>query len=80
MNVELFRSLFVFGIRVRGRGRVCRSSSFLFKIPAGLLANTADTTRRPFRKSKTTLDRAPMVHEHEHLRLTLSLAGKLKRT
>ena len=27
-NVELFRSLFVFGIRVGGRGRFCRSSTF----------------------------------------------------
>jgi len=73
MNVELFRSLFVFGIRVRGRGRFCRSSSFFFHWPAELLASSSDTTGRPFRKSKTTLDRAPMVHEHEHLRLTLSL-------
>ena len=30
INVELFRSLFVFGIRVRGRGRFCRSSTFFF--------------------------------------------------
>ena len=40
----------------------------------------SDTTGRSFRKSKTTLDRAPMVPEHEHLRLTLSLPGKLNRT
>ena len=36
INVELFRSLFVFGIRVRGRGRFCRSSSFFFHWPAEL--------------------------------------------
>ena len=40
----------------------------------------SDTTGRTFRKSKTTLARAPMVSEHEHLRLTLSLPGKLNRT
>ena len=40
----------------------------------------SDTTGRTFRKSKTTLARAPMVPEHEHLRLTLSLPGKLNRT
>ena len=40
----------------------------------------SDTTGRSFRKSKTTLARAPMVPEHEHLRLTLSLHGKLIRT
>ena len=33
INLELFRSLFVFGIRVRGRGRFCRSSSFFFHWP-----------------------------------------------
>ena len=32
----------------------------------------SDTIGRTFRKSKTTLARAPMVPEHEHLRLTLS--------
>ena len=37
-NVELFRSLFVFGIRVGGRGRFCRSSTFFFHWPAELLA------------------------------------------
>ena len=36
----------------------------------------SDTTGRAFRKSKTTPDRAPMVPEHEHLRLTLSLHRK----
>ena len=36
----------------------------------------SDTIGRTFRKSKTTLDRAPIVPEHEHLRLTLSLHGK----
>ena len=41
---------------------------------------SSDTTGRAFRKSKTTLARAPMVPEHEHLRLTLSLPGKLNRT
>ena len=40
----------------------------------------SDTIGRTFRKSKTTLARAPMVPEHEHLRLTLSLPGKLNRT
>ena len=40
----------------------------------------SDTTGRAFRKSKTTLAGAPMVPEHEHLRLTLSLPGKLNRT
>ena len=40
----------------------------------------SDTTGRSFRKSKTTLAKAPMVPEHEHLRLTLSLPGKLNRT
>ena len=34
---------------------------------------SSDTTGRAFRKSKTTLARAPMIPEHEHLRLTLSL-------
>ena len=37
---------------------------------------SSDTTGRAFRKSKTTPDRAPMVPEHEHLRLTLSRHGK----
>ena len=37
---------------------------------------SSDTTGRAFRKSKTTPDRAPMVPEHEHLRLTLSLHRK----
>ena len=41
---------------------------------------SSDTTGRAFRKSKTTLARAPMVPEHEHLRLTLSLHGKLNQT
>ena len=41
---------------------------------------SSDTTGRSFRKSKTTLARVPMVPEHEHLRLTLSLHGKLIRT
>ena len=40
----------------------------------------SDTTGRAFRKSKTTLAGAPMVPEHEHLRLPLSLPGKLNRT
>ena len=40
----------------------------------------SDTTGRAFRKSKTTLAGAPMVPEHEYLRLTLSLPGKLNRT
>ena len=40
----------------------------------------SDTIGRTFRKSKTTLAGAPMVPEHEHLRLTLSLPGKLNRT
>ena len=44
INLELFRSLFVFGIRVRGRGRFCRSSSFFFHWPAELL--TAQKTLR----------------------------------
>ena len=39
LNVELFWSLFVFGIRVRGRGRFCRSSSFFFHCPAELLTS-----------------------------------------
>jgi len=33
----------------------------------------SDTTGRAFRKSKTTLARAPMVANPDHLRLTLSL-------
>ena len=37
---------------------------------------SSDTTGRAFRKSKTTLARAPMVSEHDHLRLILSLHGK----
>ena len=36
----------------------------------------SDTTGRSFRKSKTTLDRAPMVANPDHLRLTLSLNCK----
>ena len=39
LNVELFWSLFVFGIRVRGPGRFCRSSSFFFHWPAELLTS-----------------------------------------
>ena len=39
LNVELFWSLFVFGIRVRGPGRFCRSSSFFFHCPAELLTS-----------------------------------------
>ena len=35
LNVELFWSLFVFGIRVRGPGRFCRSVKFFFKMTAG---------------------------------------------
>ena len=38
-NVELFRSLFVFGIRVGGRGRFCRSSNFFYHWPAELLTS-----------------------------------------
>ena len=34
---------------------------------------SSDTTGRAFRKSKTTLARAPMVANPDHLRLTLSL-------
>ena len=34
---------------------------------------SSDTTGRAFRKSKTTLARAPMVSNPDHLRLTLSL-------
>ena len=41
---------------------------------------SSDTTGRAFRKSKTTPDRAPMVPEHEHLRLTLSLHRKRTMT
>ena len=37
----------------------------------------SDTIGRAFRKSKTTLDRAPMVPEYDHLRLPLSLHSKL---
>ena len=48
--------------------------------PLELLASSSDTTGRAFRKSKTTLAGAPMVPEHEHLRLPLSLPGKLNRT
>ena len=40
----------------------------------------SDTTGRAFRKSKTTLAGAPMVPEHEHLRLTLSLHRKRTMT
>ena len=40
----------------------------------------SDTTGRAFRKSKTTLAGAPMVPEHEHLRLPSSLPGRLNRT
>jgi len=58
------------GIRVRGRGRFCRSSGFFFHWPTELLASSSDTTGRTFRKSKTTLDRAPMVPEHEYRRRT----------
>ena len=36
----------------------------------------SDTTGRAFRKSKTTLARAPMVANPDHLRLTLSLNCK----
>ena len=37
---------------------------------------SSDTTGRAFRKSKTTLARAPMVANPDHLRLTLSLNCK----
>ena len=37
LNVELFCYLFVFGIRVRGPGRFCRSSTFFYHWPAELL-------------------------------------------
>ena len=37
----------------------------------------SDTTGRAFRKSKTTLARAPMVANPDHLRLTLSLNCRL---
>ena len=38
---------------------------------------SSDTTGRAFRKSKTTLARAPMVANPDHLRLTLSLNCRL---
>ena len=38
--------------------------------PLELLASSSDTTGRAFRKSKTTLARAPMVPQHEHRRRT----------
>ena len=71
--LELFCYLFVFGVRVWRPGRFCRSSTFFFHWPAELLASSSDTTGRAFRKSKTTLARAPMVANPDHLRLTLSL-------
>ena len=37
----------------------------------------SDTTGRTFRKSKTTLARAPMVSNPDHLRLALSLNYRL---
>ena len=40
----------------------------------------SNTTGRAFGKPNRTLVPAPMVPEHEHLRLTLSLPGKLNRT
>ena len=39
INVELFCYLFVFGIRVRGPGRFCRSSSPFYHWPAELLTS-----------------------------------------
>ena len=41
---------------------------------------SSDTTGRAFGNPNRTLARAPMVPEHEYLRLTLSLPGKLNRT
>jgi len=69
----LFRYQFVSGDRNWRPGRFCRSSTFFFHWPAELLASSSDTTGRAFRKSKTTLDRAPMVANPDHRRLTLSL-------
>ena len=57
--------------------RLDRSAKAFLHWPAELLASSSDTTGRAFRKSKTTLDRAPMVSKHEHLRLTLSLNCRL---
>ena len=57
--------------------RLDRSAKAFLHWPAELLAGSSDTTGRAFRKSKTTLARAPMVPEHEHLRLTLSLNCRL---
>ena len=78
INLELFcRYLFVFGDRNCRPGRFCRSSGFFYHWPAELLASSSDTIGRAFRKSKTTLARAPMVTNPDHLRLTLSLNCRL---
>ena len=76
-------SVFVLGDAVASVGRLAfsitdrRNSSLRKKL---YVTFPSDTTGRAFRKSKTTLAGAPMVPEHEHLRLTLSLPGKLNRT
>ena len=53
--------------------RLDRSAKAFLHWPAELLASSSDTTGRAFRKSKTTLARAPMVANPDHRRLTLSL-------
>ena len=52
LNVELFWSLFVFGIRVRGPGRFCRSSSFFFHWPAELLTSFVKHHRSDVQKKQ----------------------------
>ena len=76
LNVELFWSLFVFGIRVGDPVASVGHLAFSFTDRRNSSLRSSDTTGRAFRKSKTTLARAPMVPEHEHLRLTLSRHGK----
>jgi len=65
--------VFVFGDPVASVGRL----PFSFTDRRNSSLRSSDTTGRAFRKSKTTLDRAPMVSKHEHLRLTLSLNCRL---
>ena len=81
INVGLFFSIYSdFGFYTVRPVRLDRSAKAFLHWPAELLASSSDTTGRAFRKSKTTLAGAPMVPEHEHLRLPLSLPGKLNRT
>ena len=61
--------VFVFGDPVASVGRL----AFSFTDRRNSSLRSSDTTGRSFRKSKTTLDRAPMVANPDHRRLTLSL-------